>query len=289
MHKKGRCLWVYKARFEGDNGRVFDFGKDNVFDINAGDGVSVSMGTAQGFAQIGEVLQSQSIGGRTLKIQGVLINDIADGKKRLRGAFSPFNGGKLIFNNEYYMRVFVKNTPTFSPVKDDGRFSLQLFAPIPFFYSISERRFALGAVKPLFSFPVNYGQPHYFGETMAQKIVDVVNDGDANTALSVEIRTKAAAENIIITNLKTFEFLKINVAINLGDVVKVWRDEDNVLRATLTSNGEITDIITQIDEASELFELRQGENLLTISADSGGDNLNAVFAFNSAAVSVYEA
>lgn len=279
---------MYSARFEGDNGNNFYFGKNNIFDINAGEGVSVDLGTSQGFSQVGEVLSSQSIGGRTLKVEGILFGDIPNGKKELRSAFAPFNFGKLIFDDQYYIRVYVKKTPTFSPVKDDGKFSLQLFAPIPFFYSIAERRFVLGAVKPLFSFPINYAQPHYFGETMTRKIVDVVNDGDANTPLNVEIHTKALAENIIITNLKTFEFLKINVTINLGDIVKVWRDEDNVLRATLTGDGEITDIITQIDEASELFELRQGENLLTMDADSGADNLEALFTFNSAVVSVYE-
>ena len=279
---------MYNARFEADNGRVFRFGENNIFDINAGDGISVNLGTSQGFSNIGEVLESQSVSGRNLNISGVLFGDIANEKKKLRNAFSPFSGGRLIFNDEYYIRVYVKNTPAFSAVKEEGKFSLQLFAPIPFFYSIKERRFLLGTVKPLFSFPINYKEPHYFGETMINKIVDVNNDGDANVPLNVEISTKATAENIIITNLRTFQYLKINVSIDYGDIVKVWRDEDNVLHATLTSDGEISDIIAAIDETSELFEAVQGENLLTISADSGGDNLNAAFTFNSAAVSVYE-
>lgn len=279
---------MYKARFEGDNGKIFRFGENNIFDFDAGEGISVNLGTSQGFSQVGEVLESQSISGRTLKINGILFGDIPSEKKKLRNAFSPFSGGKLIFNDEYYIRVYVKDTPSFSPVKNNGKFSLQLFAPIPFFYSIQQRRFLLGAIKSLFSFPVNYSEPHYFGETMINKIVDVNNDGDANVALNVEISTKTAAENIIITNLRTFKYLKINVAIDYGDIVKLWRDSDNVLHATLESGDEISDIISAIDETSELFEVWQGENFLTISADSGGDNLNAVFTFNSAAVSVYE-
>lgn len=279
---------MYNARFESDNGRVFRFGQNNIFDVNAGDGISVNLGTSQGFSNIGEVLESQSVNGRALNITGVLFGDIPIEKKKLRNAFSPFSGGRLIFNDEYYIRVYVKNTPAFSAVKDEGKFSLQLFAPIPFFYSIKEKRFLLGALKPLFSFPINYSEPHYFGETMINKVVDVYNDGDANAPLNIEIRTATAAKNITITNLRTFAYLKINAQISRGDVIKVWRDEDNVLHATLASETTITDIIADIDETSELFEVGQGENLLTVSAETSNDDLEVVFTFNSAAVSVYE-
>ena len=75
---------MYNARFEADNGKVFRFGENNVFDINVGDGISVNLNTSQGFANVGEVLEGQSVKGRTLNITGVLYGDIPKEKKNIK-------------------------------------------------------------------------------------------------------------------------------------------------------------------------------------------------------------
>ena len=92
----------------------------------------------------------------------------------------------------------------------------------------------------------------------------------------------------MIANLSNFQTLKINGTIEQGDFIRVYRDNDNVLRASLTSNGTTSDIISWIDESSELFELNVGDNLISATDDDGGRNLTAKITFNPAVVALYE-
>ena len=49
---------MYSAIFEADNGQKYIFGRDGetVFDMDLGNGVTVNVGTSQGFSQVGETV-----------------------------------------------------------------------------------------------------------------------------------------------------------------------------------------------------------------------------------------
>lgn len=281
---------MYTASFENDNGKKYLFGakNDTVFDLDLGDGLSVNIGTSQGFGQRGESVQTQSVSGRTIRISGVVFGNIPERKKALRTAFAPFAKGRLTFQDEYYIRVYVKSAPIFGMRADDGRFSMQLFAPFPFFRKVKAKRVSLGVTVPAFSFPVNYAVEHKFGERSAARYVNVYNDGDVSSTLAVEIRVLQATQNVVITNLQTFDRLKINGAFGEGDIVRLYRNEDDIFKAELISEGVTTDIISRIDEESTLFEIDVGDNLLQVSDDNGGEWLEASITFNTAVATVYE-
>ena len=70
---------MYKMIFLSDNGQKFVFGTDNanVFDADLGDGVTVDIGTSQGFSQIGETIESRTVEGaqfpsKALSTEGIL-------------------------------------------------------------------------------------------------------------------------------------------------------------------------------------------------------------------------
>lgn len=281
---------MYSAVYIADNGEKYVFGKDgsNVFDMNVGDGVSVELGTSQGFSQVGETIESQTVAGRVINVSGVVFGDVVERKRTMRKVIAPLSSGRLIFEGTHYTRVAVKSAPTFSPIKDDGRFSLQFFAPFPFFFEINEKSSVIGSVSPLFSFPVNYATPHQFGTKAGERYTNVVNSGDVKIPFSVNLQSSGVSSNINIANLKTFEFLKINGTLNAGDIFRVYRDDQNVLRAELQANGETKDVISWIDEDSSLFELNVGDNLILVTDDQGGAALTAHFNYNLAVGALYE-
>ena len=86
---------MYRARFESDNGLIFVFGKNggNVFDMDLGSGVSVDIGTSQGFSQIGETVETLAVNGRPITVTGVLFRDVDNQKKNMRKTFAPFVSG----------------------------------------------------------------------------------------------------------------------------------------------------------------------------------------------------
>lgn len=281
---------MFEAVFEADNGKRYVFGKNGntYFGMDIGNGVEVQIQTSQGFLQIGETVETQAVAGRPIKVTGQVYGNITERKNALRQAFAPFTSGKLIFQGTHYIRVFVKEAPTFSPVKNNGLFMMLLYAPFPFFRSMDERRAYIGLVTPEFRFPVNYSRPHRFGSKSAARYTNIANNGDVPTPFGVYLHASGECGNITITNLKTLAFLKINGILNSGDSMEIYRDDDGVLRAELTSDGVVIDAISMIDEGSTLFELNVGDNLISASDDAGGAGLTASFMFREAVAALYE-
>lgn len=282
---------MYSARFDSDNGLTFVFGKNggNVFDMDLGSGVPVNIGTSQGFSQVGETVETLAVNSRLITVTGVLYRDIDNQKRNMRKIFAPFVAGKLIFEDGHYTRVYVQDPPSFSSVKKDGRFTMQLLAPFPYFYGQNEESVQIGEIVPKFRFPVNYAGTHMFGELSESRFASIFNDSDVKVPYGFRIVVNGTSTNPIITNLLTFEFLKINGTFNAGDVIDVRRDDNNVLMATLTKgDGSIQDIIHLIDDDSTFYELSAGDNLISINDDEGGVGMSAKVSYRTVVVALYE-
>ena len=282
---------MYNVTFEADNGKKYVFGHagSTVFDMDLGTGLTVNLGTTQGFAQIGETVESQSVSGRPITVKGAVFGNIPERKRTMRNVLAPFTAGRLIFENSYFIRVYVKDAPSFSPVKNDGRFTMRFYAPFPYFYGMEQYRKEIGAVKPLFSFPVNYSAPHAFGTRGAARYTNIYNDGDVQIPFEFVATATGTSTNATVTNLKTFAFLRLNGTLEAGDTVRVYRDNNNILRAEKTSDGLVSDIIAWVDEDSTLFQLDVGDNLISANDDEGGQGLTVQFVYRTAVGAVYEA
>ena len=281
---------MYNVIFKSDNGQKYVFGKDGetAFDMDLGNGISVDVGTSQGFSQVGETVESMTVGGRTITVHGAVFGNVQSRKKMMRKVFAPFVWGKLVFDGNYYIRVCVKDTPTFSPVKDDGRFTMLLYAPFPFFYSVDDAHYNIGGTLPMFSFPVNYATPHKFGERGTEKYTNVYNNGDIAVPFNVYMETSGTSVNPSIINLDTQEYLKLNGTLSVGDVANIYRDSNNILRVELSTDGKVLDILSWVDDGSSLFQLNPGDNIIAFDDDGGGSSLTVKFTFSPAMVAVYE-
>lgn len=281
---------AFEVVFEADNGKKFVFGKNgnNYFGMNIGNGVEVKLGTSQGYSQVGETVETESVGGRPIDVTGEMYGNIVERKNALRNVCAPFVTGRLVFQKKHFIRVYVKNAPSFSPVKNNGLFKMQFYAPFPFFFDLNENHSNIGVVIPQFRFPVNYGVPHRFGTRSIARYTNVINSGDVRVPFRLHLLSSGICRNITITNLNTFAFLKLNGVLNAGDTVDIYRDNDNVVRAELNSGGVVSDIVGWIDEASTLFELNVGDNLIAANDDEGGAALVVHFYFNPAVGALYE-
>lgn len=281
---------MYEVIFQNDNGKVFTFGPSgsNWFGMSIGNGLEVDLGRSQGFAQVGETVETKSISGRVIDVGGVFYGDIVGGKNKLRNVCAPLSSGRLICDGKYFIDVHVKSAPTFSSIKNNGRYMMQFYAPRPFFSVLSESLFEIGTVTPQFRFPVNYGHPHRFGARSANRYVNVINPGDVRVPYSLVLSASGVSTNPRITNIETLETLQINGQLTAGQYITIRRDGNNVLRAELTASGQTTDIISWIDEDSTLFELAQGDNLIVATDDESGASLEARITFHAGVAALYE-
>ena len=281
---------MYSVKYEGDDGKNIIFGTngDIVCDMSVADGVSVNLTTAQGFSQVGETVQGRSIGGKLIDVKGVIFRNVQSVKRALLNALTPFSSGTLVFDEKYKIRVVVKSSPSFSPVKNNGKFSMQFFAPFPFFYSVEEKSEIIGRIVPLFSFPANYGTAHKFGQKEASTYLLLENEGDVKVPYTITLECVGTSTNPIITNLHTFEFLKLNGTLESGDIVTISRNKDEFLTAILNRDGREIDIISWIDGGSTFFELNVGDNMVSVNDDEGGAGLLGRLSYSPAVVAVYE-
>lgn len=281
---------MYSCKFISDNGTVFLLGTANniVFDIDGLSGISVNHTMSQGALQIGESISTKSVGSKILTVKGVIFKNIAEVKKQMRKTFAPFVTGKLIFNNEYFINVSVKDAPTFSPIANRGNFTMRLIAPYPFFKKMETKTNLIGGVVKTFRFPINYSTPHKFAERSNIRYINVYNNSDVETDFKLTIQTDSISVNPYITNLNTFETLKINRTIYQGEKIEVSRNADGVLEVGLINNGNYTNIFADLDEESDLFVMHVGDNLILSSDDDGGATLTTYITFNEIVVGVFD-
>lgn len=281
---------MYEVIFENDNGRKFVFGPagSNWFGMDIGNGMEVTLGKSQGFSQVGETIETQTVAGRPINVTGQLFGNIVSVKNSLRSVCTPLSSGRLIFQKTHYIRVYVKAAPTFSAVKNNGLFTMQFYAPYPYFRSFEEKSFRLGGVTKQFRFPVNYSQPHRFGTRSGNRYTNIINSGDVSVPFRLELHSTGVSTNPTVTNLSTFAYLKLNGQLNAGDVAVVYRDDNSVLRAELISGGVTTDIISWISDESSLFELASGDNLIQANDNENSAGLYASITFSPAVVALYE-
>lgn len=281
---------MFEAIFEADNGKQFVFGKNGCtyFGMDIGSGAEVHLGTSQGFLQVGETVETQTVGGRPIGVTGELYGDIPARKDALRNVCAPFTAGRLVFNGTYFIRVHVKAPPTFSAVKNNGLFTMQFFAPYPFYSSTEEKMINIGEILPQFRFPVNYSVVHRFGTRDATKYTNIANGGDVKVPFRLILRSDGECPNVTISNIGTLAYLKINGTLLAGETLEIYRDDEGVLRAELTTEDGVSDAISWIDEGSTLFELAVGDNLIASTDDNGGVNLTASFTYREAVAALYE-
>lgn len=280
---------MYYAKFINSKGDTFNFGyrHGNIFDIDGLTGHDMNIAFSQGFNQIGETVEGVSIGGHIFEIKGRILGEATAQKRKMLSVFAPFESGKLIFEDKYFLECVVYKTPIIAVQKESPRFELVLTAPYPFWQKMTSENFIVGNYLPKFKFPVNYSEPHIFGIKDNSAFINVYNDGQIDAYYRLEFQTQSKTVNPSIINVNTQEFLKLNTTINQGEKFTVYRNGGRLL-VEKESNGIVTDAFSVLDEDSDLMSIRVGDNIIRNSADEGEDQLITTIIFNSAVVGVYE-
>lgn len=288
---------MYNARYVSDNGRNFSLGPSNcVFDIVGIGGVAVNLGKSQNFSQIGEFVTNQSVGGTTLTIKGVAYGDnMTQVKDAIRRAFAPMTSGTLYFEEKYFINVFVKTTPTFSPLKNDGRFTVALYAPFPFFKKKESKYYVSTGTTKLFKFPVNYASTHVFGQTYYNNSVALANEGDTVAPFKLTIKVIPETDNVafgnIAINSASGKLLKFDdITLNKDQQIIMFRDNNGILRCYCGTSDAMYNVIGSISDNSTLFDLEPNSDIFYISAinTAGAGHIAFEIEFNETVGAVYE-
>ncbi len=243
------------------------------------DGISIDVGTSQGFDQIGVTIDTMSVSERKLGIIGKIENFTAVQLQAILSMFAPMANMRLYFEEKYWIDVIVTETPVFDFKLRKVTFSIQFMAPYPYFKSVSQNYYKLGGVRGGFTFPVSYHEPHTFGTRAAILFLNCFNAGNTKVDYIAELLcTSGSFTGVMLRNATNGKFMHIRTVFDAGDTVRIFR-ENNILRATKTSAGITTDVFADLDEDSDLFYVEIGDNVIKADTDSGTGTLEVAIRF----------
>ena len=149
--------------------------------------------------------------------------------------------------------------------------TLNLIAPDPFFYDVSDFGKNIAGIIPLFGFPWTFSpdNPVKFGYKEFTDKTIFENRGDDKVGLKLKIEATDTVENVKFENLTTGQFIKVNQELTAGDILEISTVAGNCY---IKLNG--TDIFDKIDRMSDFFQLDIGDNFLQYSADVGETKMN---------------
>lgn len=118
-----------------------------------------------------------------------------------------------------------------------------------------------------------------FGHRMPSLIVNVLNDGDVEIGMRIELKALASVINPSLINVNTSKFIKINKTMALGEVLNIetyfgGKKIDSII------DGATRNAFNFMDYNSDFLQLAVGDNLFRYNADGGLDNLEVSIYYN---------
>jgi phage-related protein len=229
-----------------------------------------------GVSYIDNVLEPRPISIELMVVAGNQA-EMAERRRKLINIFNPKLGpGKLIYelgNIKKEIDAISELAPVFphagdfSDVMQPGL--IQLFCPSPFWLDVFETSKEIvtwiGGLKFPLVLPTKFS-------LAGQRTVNIINDGDIETPVIIEIR--GTANNPKIANKTTGEFIKINRTLLAGDVLTITTHFGS---KGVEING--TNALHYIDLASTFFNLHPGDNVIEFSSESVNDDAGVKISF----------
>jgi hypothetical protein len=264
-------------RLVTENGTlVFEYAHGYLINKPKGiDTLKVSLSHAQGIGQVGSTVQSWAVQNRPVTVTGIVCgDDQAARKDALIAIVRPGITGRL-FCDDYFLDVYVSETPTIEPKPEFAHFQFALNAPYPYWQREAREEKALFGVQKLFKFPWNISREYSFGQLMKTQFMNINNGGQTPVPFTATFVANNDVENPMITNVQTKEAMILNKSMEAGErvVVEITHERTNV-----TSSVE-GDIRGALDLDSTLFSLAVGDNVLKPEAESGLEQLEVYISF----------
>lgn len=245
---------------------------------------NVEFQTTQSNREIGEVLQRQNVSPKTLTLKGA-ISGASDGlREQMIHIIAPLAKGRLIYNDEYEIEVYVKTSPDIDRQPYGAKFSFSLYAPFPYWRKTDRESTVLIGYQPRFQFPWNISDPNpfYFSKTAQVGYVTVNNDGEAPADWTISFYAVSAVKNPYAQSLDTGEKVRVLKTLSAGETLTVSTEGEELTVTLTAADGTVSDGFEYLDIDSVPFRLALGENHIKTDADEGGTGLRASISFRPA-------
>lgn len=278
---------IPKVRYENDIGSVtFNSGAPGAYieKVTSYGAQNVEFQTTKSNREIGEVLQHQNVSPKTITLKGS-INGKSDGlREELNHVIAPLAKGRLIYNDEYEMEVYVKSSPDIDRQPYGAKFSFSLYAPFPYWRNTERKNRVLVGYEPQFMFPWNISDPNPFYLSKAAQLgyVTVNNEGEAPVGWTISFLALSAVKNPYVQCVDTGETVKVLKTMTENETLTISTEGEELTVTLTAADGTETDGFEFLDIDSVPFRLSLGENHIKTDAEEGGAGLRASISFRPA-------
>ena len=194
------------------------------------------------------------------------------------------------FKSKFPVRLFYKNGAR--DVYIDGyvrNFNISFFdkkqiaqitvmCPQPALNGVDADIQPFSSIVPLFTFPFSIPEEGIpFSELEINLEKTIMNNGDIETGILIDIRALDDVETPKIYNVDTGEHIIINKTLVAGDRIKINTIKGQKSIYFYPYDGGEQNIIGYLAQGSAWLQLIPGDNVFTITADTNPQNLEVVF------------
>jgi phage-related protein len=275
--------------YTNERGESIVFSPASLYHVNMKDVIGLSdvnnaIYSANSMGQDGDTYLGNRIESREIEIVGAIRErdreTVQTLRRRMNRILNPQYEATLTYELGSFKRVIgckIDNAPIFKrKAAIFETFTVQLICLNPFWREEAETREDVAAWIGGFEFPVPDGLELFDGWEIGYRqpslIVNIYNGGDVKSGIRIEFRALGACTNSQLLNVNTQEFIKMNLALEVGDVVTVSTGYGEKA-VTLKTGGIEKDAFPYLDPDSSYMQLSAGDNLFRYSADTNTENL----------------
>ena len=153
--------------------------------------------------------------------------------------------------------------------------TVSILCPAPFFKAAQEMVNELDQIIGTFHFPFSStAEPQIvFGYIETERAVSVVNEGNVECGIVIELYARAAVTNPKVFNYITGEYIALDYSLQTGDLVTITTERGHKT-ATLLREGVESNLFNYIGSGTTWLQLEPGENEFVYSADASSEMLS---------------
>lgn len=176
-----------------------------------------------------------------------------------------FNGSREVYI-EGYVETFENDL--FTQMQQP---QISIICPQPYFKDIEDIYFDISQVLAMFEFPFAIEEDGKEFSTLNTTLIGkVINNGDVESGIIIEISASGQIINPKIYDASTNGMLGITITIERGDVIRINTNKGEK-KVELIHEGKTTNIINKLMPNPTWFQLDVGENLFTYDCESGNE------------------
>lgn len=284
---------MFTLKIENPIGEVIELTHDEtkyqVIDVDGLDPPKANITNTQIAGMDGSRHASSRLEERNMTLLVKINGNVEKNRLTLYRYFGTKQWCKIYYRNgsrDVYAEGYVETTEC-GLFTNNEQMQVSVICPDPYFYAVQDIWSNISQVLGLFEFPFAFGANGVVEDTITDdaiefsvyikdRIVNIYNEGEADTGVIIDITCTGAVVNPTIYNVDTRESFGLKATFQKNDHI-VINTNPGQKSVYMTRDGIEMNYINKLVRDSTWLTLEMGDNMLTYSADEGADDMQIIF------------